>query len=364
MLASVLRIDPFRDTLYHKMASNAGILPPSLKGGEALAIVAPSGRLNALFPHRIERAKEFFAGGNHPIKVIFNEKLSDDHLTSIKERCEELHAAFRDPEIKAVICAIGGLSANELLPHLDYDLIRANPKIFCGYSDITLLHYAIFSQTGLRTFYGPAALTQWAEYPMPQKFTLMNFFDIVTGRANSSVIPKSEAWTQEFLDWATEAEHSRARETNTTHPRKWLREGKAQGRLFGGCLPSVLQLFGTKYCIDHKDVILILETPEHDKPDSNFGLDFARSAMADLRNYGVLDQISGMVIGRPFQYSDKEWADFEHMILDQCYGTDFPILFNVDVGHTDPILTLPLNALVSLDSTKDEFALLEAVVET
>lgn len=345
------------------MSSKSGIVPQALKPGDTIAIIPPSGRLNALFPKRIARAKSFFEKRGHPVKVIFTEKLSDDFLTSIKERCEEIHSAFRDTEVKAIVCAIGGLSANELLPHLDYDLIKANPKIFSGYSDISLLHYAFFSQTGLRTFYGPAAITQFAEFPEPQKFTSDNFFGTLYGGQDSMVVPRSSEWTQEFLDWGTSAESSRARHMNTSHPRKWLREGKATGRLFGGCLPSVLQLFGTKYAIDYRDVILILETPEHDKPDSNFGLDFARSAMADLRNGGVIDQIAGIVMGRPFQYNDTEWADFEKMLVDQCYGTDFPILFNVDVGHTDPILTLPLNAMVSLDSSKDEFKVLERVVE-
>jgi muramoyltetrapeptide carboxypeptidase LdcA involved in peptidoglycan recycling len=127
-------------------------------------------------------------------------------------RCHEIHSAFRDPEVKAIICTIGGLSANELLPHLDYDLIKANPKIFCGYSDITLLHHAIFTQTGLQTFYGPAAITQFGEYPKPLNFTLSHFLKVLQGVEKPiGALPRSIEWTEEFLDWGKEEDELRAR---------------------------------------------------------------------------------------------------------------------------------------------------------
>ena len=84
--------------------------------------------------------------------------------------------------------------------------------------------------------------------------------------------------------------------------------------------------------------------------------------MADLVNLGIFEQITGLVVGRPYKYTDEQKEEFKQMVLDQCYGTDFPILYNVDIGHTDPLLTIPLNALASLDSERDEFAILEAGV--
>jgi muramoyltetrapeptide carboxypeptidase LdcA involved in peptidoglycan recycling len=105
--------------------------------------------------------------------------------------------------------------------------------------------------------------------------------------------------------------------------------------------------------------LLFLETPEGDGPESPFGLDFARSSMADLRNLGILQDVVGLVVGRPFRYTDSMREEYEKTTLDLCYGTDYPILCNVDIGHTDPILTLPLDAMVSLDSEKDSFEILE-----
>jgi muramoyltetrapeptide carboxypeptidase len=143
---------------------------------------------------------------------------------------------------------------------------------------------------------------------------------------------------------------------------EWLRPGQATGRIFGGCLPSTLQLAGTKYFPSYHGRILILENPEGEVFNGPLPYEQTRSLMADFVNLGVFEVISGLVVGRPYKYDDQQKKEFKQMILDQCHGTDFPILFNVDIGHTDPILTIPLNAMASLDSARDLFAILEAAV--
>lgn len=348
-----------------------GVIPKALQKGDTIAFVSPSSRVNRLFPGRVPRATAYFESCGFRVKEIFTPQLSSDFLTSIHQRCEELHDAFRDPQIKAIICTTGGLSANELLAHLDYDLIAANPKIFIGHSDITLLHNALFVKTGLRTFYGPSVIKQFGEYPSPVKFTADHLFQTLslpssalnsaTGQQQS--IPRSQTYVREWVDWFSEESNSRARKTEPSPPWKWLREGKASGRLGGGCLPSIVQLCGTEYLPDFSGQILVIETPEGmGPPDSPFAPEYARMAVADLRNSGVLQKLAGMVVGRPFQYDEEMRLQFEKMVVEQCYGTDFPILANLDTGHTDPILTLPLGCLVSLDSEKDEFVLEEAAV--
>lgn len=97
--------------------------------------------------------------------MLFSSQATATIADSVRVRCEEIHAAFHDSTIAAVICTIGGAHANEMLPFLDYSLIQSNPKIFIGYSDTTFLHYAIQSRTGLRTFYGPSVLTDLSDLP-------------------------------------------------------------------------------------------------------------------------------------------------------------------------------------------------------
>ncbi|KAF2148569.1 peptidase S66, LD-carboxypeptidase A [Myriangium duriaei CBS 260.36] len=343
--------------------SNAQI--PRLERGDLIAFVSPSARLNNLFSHRIERGVAFFEKAGYRVRVIFDQ-LSDDYATGIQQRCDELHQAFRDPEIKAIICTIGGNSCNELLEHLDYDLIRHNPKIFCGFSDITLLHAAFWSQAGLHTFYGPAVITNFADYPTPLSFISENFFSTVCGRGISgpAPVPRSPGWSQEWLDWLDPVTDRTPRTLQPTASKtRWLRPGQATGRLLGGCLPSVMQTLATKYSPNYTGAVLLLETPEAEhRPDAPWGVEQARSALTDLRNAGVLGKITGLVLGRPFLYDQEMTERFEQVVLEQCRGTDFPVLANVDVGHTHPIATLALGCLVRLDSEADAFELLESAV--
>lgn len=341
-------------------------IPYALCKGDTIALISPSSRLNNIFPDRISRAQSALAALEFHVKIIFNDSQPAQFCAAVQQRCSEIHMAFADPSVRAIICTIGGLSANELLPHLNYELIRANPKIFCGYSDITLLHHAFFTQAGLRTFYGPAALTQFAEYPVPFQFTLDHFMHVLQGSVGKPVgaIPRSEEWTQELLDWEKGLDTTRPRKMEPNKGWKWLRSGKAEGRIFGGCLPSILQLTGTKFWPSYDGKILLLEMPDWSAPAEGIPLEQARSFVADLVNVGVMGIIKGLVVGRPFHYDELTWGKWEDMLLEQCSGTDFPILAGIDVEHTDPILTISMNAMVLLDGESGEFAVLEAGVRS
>jgi muramoyltetrapeptide carboxypeptidase len=339
-------------------------VPCALRNGDTIAFTSPSGRLNSIFPARIERAKTYLENQGFIVRVVFNTPEPSDFAQRVKQRVDELHSAFLDPSIKAIICTIGGLSANELLRHIDYNIIRSNPKIFCGYSDITLLHYAFFTQANLQTFYGPAAITQFGEFPHPLPFTTNHFFHVLQHSTHGPLgqIPRSTEWTQQFLDWETGADATQPRELQRNPGPRWIRPGAGTGRIFGGCLPSILQLRGTVYEPDYRGRVLMLETPEWDKPNTAMPLEFVRSNLADLVNAGIFDHIIGLVLGRPYAYDEAMSREFEQTVLDQCHGTEFPILAGVDFGHTDPILTIPMNALVRLDSGGDVFEGLEPAV--
>jgi muramoyltetrapeptide carboxypeptidase LdcA involved in peptidoglycan recycling len=343
--------------------SERGTLPSALRKGDTIAFISPSGRLNDAVTDRVSRAKTCLERLGCSLEIIFSSPLPKPFKDAVQQRCEELHTAFRTPSIKAIICTIGGLSSNERLRHLDYDLIRANPKIFVGYSDITLLHYALFTQANLRTFYGPAAITQFGEFPQPLAFSLDHFMHVLTEPRIVGLVPRSTEWTQEFLEWASPASGTRARLLTPNPGWKWLRPGRAEGRIFGGCLPSILQLRGTKFEPSYEGRILILETPDWDAPSRGTPLAFVRSYIADLVNAGIMGAIAGLVVGRPYMYDEDMSREFEQMVLDQCHETTYPILANMDIGHTDPILTMPLNALARLDSGADVFEILEAAVE-
>lgn len=352
------------------MSASTSVTPSALRQGDTIAFVAPSARINHIFPLRIARARAFLEAQGFKVREIYSAEIpTDSFRAAVKARVGELHEAFRDDEVRAIVCAIGGLTANEIIPHLDYDLIRSKPKIFIGTSDITLLHYALFAGAGLRTFYGPSAITQLGEYPAPLEFTWDNLVRVLVADErqaygeNIGRMPRAESYTDEFLDWSGEPDNLRARETKPVPGWKWLRAGRAEGRIFGGCLPSTLQLFGTPWQVSYRGRILFLELPEGMEPDAPWPLDLARWNLADLGTRGVWDDITGLVLGRPYKHTEEQRAEWEKMVLEITEGYEFPILANVDVGHTDPMLTLPLDALCRLDSDKDEWAILESGVQ-
>ncbi|OAQ65359.1 peptidase u61 ld-carboxypeptidase a protein [Pochonia chlamydosporia 170] len=342
------------------------ITPPALRRGDTIAFVAPSARINHIFPLRIARARAFLEGQGFKVREIYSHEIpTDSFRAAVKTRVEEIHDAFRDDAVKAIVCAIGGLTANEIIPHLDYELIRSKPKIFIGSSDITLLHYALFAGAELRTFYGPSAITQLGEFPNPLEFTWDHFTRVLLADAESAAsepvgkLPRAAAYTDEFLDWSSEPDNLRARKTEPSQGWKWLRPGHAEGRIFGGCLPSLLQLFGTPWQVSYKGRILLLELPEGMEPSSPWPLELVRWNLADLGTRGVWDDITGLVLGRPYRHTAEQTAEWEKMVLELTEGYEFPILAGVDVGHTDPMLTVPLDALCTLDSERDEWVILE-----
>ncbi|KAJ3159816.1 hypothetical protein HDU86_001468 [Geranomyces michiganensis] len=347
-------------------ATKASVTPSALRPGDTIALVSPSARLNDVFPLRIARAKAFLLAAGYQVKIISKEPVPKGYLPAVQHRVAELHEAFLDPAVRAIVCTIGGISSNELVPHLDYELIAANPKIFIGYSDITILHHALLVRASLRTFYGPAAITQLGEVGGPFDFTWSHFLSVLQATPGLPIgkLPRSEKWTQDFNDWSSETPTSA--EPRTLHPNErpwtWLCKGQAQGRLLGGCLPSLVQLTGTPYILDAANWegrILLIELPEGGEGPTPHPLEYARANLVDLANAGLLPKIAGVVVGRPYAYTHEMWNQWDGILKDVLEGYGIPVLTNVDVGHTDPILTLPLDVMVRLDSTTDVFEVLE-----
>ncbi len=340
------------------------IKPKKLEKGDTIAIVAPSGGLAKLFPHRIERAKKALEQLGFHVKLfptIF--KFNGGKAGTVSERVVDIHTAFADKSIKAIMCAIGGLSANELLKEIDYNLIRKNPKIFCGYSDITLLHWAFQKKSNLVTFYGPNAMTQFGEYPEPLKYTVDFFLKAVTSNKPIGTIISSEKYTDEVLDWGTKEDLKRPRKLLPNHGHIWIKEGKAKEKIIGGCLYSLLQLKETEYELDYTNKILFIEIPEGEDFTKGTPLNYVDSQLTDLRNVGVFNKIKGLIVGMPFGYSEDEQIKFKDLIRNHTKESDFPVLFNVNIGHADPILTVPLGVTVSLDSYNDLFYIEESGLE-
>ncbi|KAF4982278.1 hypothetical protein FZEAL_2064 [Fusarium zealandicum] len=355
------------------------ILAKRLEPGAKIAWISPSSRLNDELPDVMARATAVLSDRGYKVTAFFNK---DTGIQScISNRLSEIRAAFSDPSISAIITTIGGTTFTELLPALIADtelhsIIRENPKIVVGYSDITGLHWFLHAFTGLRTFYGPGAIPELGEASSvddknsPLAFCVENLFRAIASPKPLGQIARSQTYAPSPAPFFNEPSSTQARTVVKNSGWMWLRPGKAQGRLFGGCLTVVARLNGIPAVVpDWRGRIIFLETAMGDDEVSGNPLDRVQAGFADLIAHGLFDDVAGLVVGRPFGYDSEEargqYADVIKGLL--CEGRlatrEFPILFNVDIGHTTPLVTLPFDALAELDSENDRFAVLEPAVE-
>jgi muramoyltetrapeptide carboxypeptidase LdcA involved in peptidoglycan recycling len=335
--------------------------PPRLSAGDTIGIVSPSWGGAGAYPHRVKQ------GITQLEKMGFRVKIAPHALNQLgfvsdtpEHRASDLHALFTDPHINAIISAIGGDHSCHLLPLLNFELIAQHPKIFMGFSDITVLNMALWHKTGLCTFNGPAFLTDFAEHPHMFGYTEHYFVKAVCGTSPIGIIEPATHWAEEFLDWGAKKDLERPRKRETSAGWTWLKPGLAEGRLLGGCIESLQHLRGTPYAPSQtawRGAIFFFETSE-DKP-SPATLD---GMLMDYDNMGVLGQISGMLVGRPAYYTATEKIALNEVILERTKHYHFPIITNMDFGHTSPQFTLPIGCMARIDSDKRCFEILETAV--
>lgn len=274
-----------------------------------------------------------------------------------EERAKDLMDAFKDPEIRGIFSCIGGDDSIRMLPYIDYELIRENPKVFIGYSDTTITHL-ICHKAGISSFYGPSILAEMAENVEMHQYTVdwikkCLFDNDVIGR-----IQPTELWTSERLPWE-EGNRDIKRKMLPNNGYELLQgEGTVEGRLFGGCVEVLEMAKGTEIWPDldtFNSAILFLETSE-DMPNPE-------NLLYALRNYGaqgILERINGMIFGKPYhnKYYD-EYKDVIKKALKEYSLESLPVLYNMSFGHTSPMIVLPYGALAEIDCIQSAFSILE-----
>jgi len=324
------------------------LLPKALKLGELVSIISPSAPTSFYCPKRFLRGIKMLERMGYKVKVEKNARKCLNHTAGgVDDRISDIHSAFGDKDVKAIICTIGGMNSNALIDRLDYELIKNNPKIFCGFSDITALQLAIYKMTSLITFSGPALLPTFADYPEMHEFSRNHFTHIISniGENDLGKLPISDKCTDEHLVW--DSEDSRSKKFKSNDGWKILRAGQTKGILVGGNLGAMVALAGTKYWPDFDNKILFIDIDDEERPNS------VDRHLTQLNTIGVFNQISGLLVGRLHcRTGFKKKNYFEDLLMSILSNYSFPIITNLDFGHTDPILTLPLGINVEMDANK------------
>jgi len=337
-------------------------IPKKLKKGDTIGVISPSAGLGPIFPHRIVQAEKNLSKLGFKVKYAKNSLKNNGYISSsAKERADDIHEMFRNKEVKAIIASIGGDHSNQVLKYLDFEIIKNNPKIFMGYSDISVLHFAIAVKANLRTFYGPCIISEFGEFPQVLPYTVEYFEKALKCVEPIGDINQSGSWTWEFLDWFEKKDQTRARKMSLSNGYEWWTEGVAQGEILGGCIPSINHLAGTEYWPDFKDKIMFIDIPES-SPGEKLSLADLDSFLADLDNMAVFKSINGLVIGRPYLYEENDNKKLKEIISFYTKDYGYPVLFNVNIGHVSPLATIPMGAHVVINSRKNIFRINEAGV--
>lgn len=315
--------------------------PEKLKTGDEIRIIAPSRSLAIISSESREIADKRFE--ELGLKLSFGkhvEEMDDFASSTIESRVEDLHDAFSDKNVKAILTAIGGFNSNQLLKYIDWNLIKENPKIFCGFSDITALNNAILTKTGLVTYSGPhySSFGQklYFDYT-PDYFKKCLFSD-----DPFDVIP-SNLWSDDV--WYKDQENR-----NQIENSGWLviNEGTANGTILGANLCTFNLLQGTEYFPDLVDSVLFIEDDEESAPHN-----FDRNLQSLIHQPGF-DKVKGMIIGRFQKVSKVTNEILIKIIKTKKELSNMPVAANVDFGHTDPKITFPIGGTVKINVSKSK----------
>lgn len=307
----------------------AKLKPQALKSGDTIAISSPAGAV--WDAAQVETFSNILKGFG--FKVVLGKTLSEKYgyfAGTDELRAGELNSLFADKSIKGIFCMKGGWGCARLLDKLDFELIKRNPKILIGFSDITTLLVAITAKTGLVTFHGPVGNSGW------NAWTSSVFKSVVM---NNDGLPL-------FSNPSTEESFV------TIHP------GKARGELIGGNLTVIASLMGTMYLPDWKGKILFLEEVKEEP----YSID---RLLTQLKLCGVLDAISGFVFGRCAKCLAEEPQKaftFQEVLSQHLKPLGIPAFYGAMIGHIENKLTVPLGIQAEIDADRGSIQLLEAAV--
>jgi muramoyltetrapeptide carboxypeptidase len=317
------------------------VIPEKLKPGDEVRVVAPS-RSMAIISEQTRRVanKRLAELG---LLVTFGkhvEEADDFNSSSVASRLEDLHEAFADKHVKGILTVVGGFNSNQLLAQIDWSVIKSNPKVFCGFSDITALNNSILAKAGLVTYSG----VHYSSFGMEQ------YFDYPLNCFKKCVMSNDPIEVQPATEWTDDLWFLNQIDRHPIQNDGWLviNEGQAEGSIRGGNLCTLNLLQGTEFMPTLQDTVLFLEDDEESLPHH-----FDRDLVSLIHQPGFAG-VKGLIIGR-FQQASKMSNDLLKQIINTKKElAHIPVIANVDFGHTNQIITYPIGGSVFMIAKADE----------
>lgn len=324
------------------------MIPKKLKAGDEVRVIAPSRSMAILGEDCKKIATERLEALG--LKVTFGKyvmEADEDYLiASAEHRAEDLNEAFKDKNVKAILTVIGGFNSNQILDLIDYEAIKENPKIFCGFSDITALSNSIYAKTGLVTYSGP----HYSSFGMLKGFEYeLEYFKKMFFSDEEFEVVSSKEWSDDL--WFIDQEN---REFIPNDGMFVINEGKAEGEIVGGNLCTLNLLQGTKYMPNIENKILFLE--DDNMAGKIFLMEFDRN-LQSLIHTPEFKTVKALVLGRAEKDCIMTKEKWIKMIKNKPELQNIPVIAGVDFGHTTPIIAFPIGGKARLEAKDNNIKL-------
>jgi muramoyltetrapeptide carboxypeptidase LdcA involved in peptidoglycan recycling len=341
--------------------------PPALRPGDRIAAITPSWAGPAVFPDRYDAGvRQLEAAFDVEVVELPGTRAPEHRVADdVALRLDDLHAAYADPSIAGIVATIGGDDAIRLLPHLDVELLRANPKVLLGYSDTQNLLFAVTALSDTVTFFGPSVLSGFGESAGLHRYLERGVRGVLFDGDAPLLWPEDvEGWTVEFQDWDDPSHQATPRPLRPPVGRRWSGgSDPVEGPLVAGCLEILELLRGTPWWLDLDGAILAIETSEEAPPPDRVAW-FLRW----LHATGQLERLGGLLFGRPggadlpVEHHAAYDAAIHRVVVEEAGLADLMVVSGLEFGHTDPMWTLPIGVPFRLDPTAREITQLEPAV--
>lgn len=340
--------------------------PKKLQKGDKIAIVSLSwgglGDNNLIHKYYIAKERLENDFGLEVTTMPNTLKGSEFVYNHPELRAKDLMDAFEDKSIKGIFCAIGGDDSVRILPYINYDIIKNNPKIFMGYSDTTISHFMLH-KAGVISYYGPSIMCEFGEYVKMFDYTKDAVSNILFKDTTNYEIKSSDIWSNDYVSWDEENQNIAKKVLKEEHHYEVLSgSGIVRGKLLGGCIdvfPMILETEIWPKTDEWKDKILLVETSEEKMPP-NYLLYYLRNLGAQ----GILNVIKGIVVGKP--QDEKYYEEYKEIylkVLKEFNCENLPILYNINIGHAYPTGLLPLGVEYEINCDNKTIRLVESATD-